>query len=174
MQIRRLIDKCCFRVRYPGVIWAIAIAVSAIGCGTSQRLHRYAIYKDFVVLGGGGGSLTAGLHGPIPSTIYVQVADGSAFALKELPEQIAARELEASDSTDIRPGDAMYRKSHTLLKFTQGELTYASLNYSWEGLKIGSNLKGPFYKFPLTREQIVELFGEPLEWRPAPKEPSGP
>jgi len=82
--------------------------------------------------------------------------------------------LDASDSTDIQPGDALYRKSHTILKFSQGKLTYANLDYSWEGIKLGSNPNGPFYKFPLTRGQIVELFGEPLEWRRADKPPSGP
>ena len=139
----------------------------------SQHRYPLAIYKDFVVLGGGGGTLVTG-PGPIPATIYVQVVDGSTFALKDLPESVASNELKKSDATIIPPGDGWYKRSRTLLRFEKGRLAHANLDDSWAGIKIGSSANGPFYKLPLTREQIVELFGEPLEWRPAPKEPSGP
>ena len=94
--------------------------------------------------------------------------------LKDLPESVAAKELDKSSSTIILPGNSVYDRNDTMLKFEQRQLAYAKLSYSWGGLKIGSDPNGPFFKFPLTREQIVELFGEPLEWKRAPKPPSWP
>jgi len=147
-----------------------------MGCNMSSSRGDYAIYQDFYVLGKPSmGELIASPDGrPVTAAVYIQVNDGSIFALKDLPESVAANELEASDSTDIRPGDAIYLRGRTLLKFTQGILTYATIGPEWHDLKISSIPKGPFYKFPLTREQIVELFGKPLEWKRRPKPPSGP
>lgn len=58
--------------RFAAFLVSTAAAVTSnIGCGMNQSHYPYAIYKDFTVLGGGGGKLVTGLRAPIPSTIYV-------------------------------------------------------------------------------------------------------
>jgi hypothetical protein len=101
--------------------------------------------------------------------LYVEVPDGRRFLIKDLPEEVASKyTLEEFDRRDdpVQPVDEiMYSSGKTILIYRKGELRRAKFEFPEETFKFGARLDGPYLELPVDAEQLVQVFGEPKEWR---------
>lgn len=139
---------------------AVALAglltIACIGCSGG---YSYVTYKDIIFHGPSNAridSMYAGDPNQIPA-VFVRTPTGDVFELKALPPAVVNK---IKDVQHVRDGllDRYYCGSTTLV-YQGGRLTQWSFG---EGpLEIGAHQKGPFRSFPMTRNQIHEMFGAP-------------
>jgi hypothetical protein len=88
----------------------------------------------------------------------VKTPSGDVFKLHELPEAVV-RQVEGARHVNQSGVVDQYSCAETILEYRKGILLTFSLG---EGpLKIAANPDGPFRSFPMTREDVLQIFGEP-------------
>jgi hypothetical protein len=103
--------------------------------------------------------------------LSVELPDNRRFLLREFPEELAGKLFEYHNR---RPDNATsYTDHYTRLIFRNGKLHFAALTDSCP-FRISPNKDGPYVKLPISRETLLEVFGEPIRWEKAPRPPSGP
>jgi len=101
------------------------------------------------------------------------VTEEPAQAAKDRPGEEGKHELVESDYFvriyQQRTVVGLYYREHQALSFRFGDEDGGVFDPE---LEIGSRPDGPFYRFPLSRKQIVELFGKPTKVETIPNRPS--
>lgn len=103
--------------------------------------------------------------------VYVQLNDGRTFHLPEFPEDVA-RILFAHSS--ITPNRHSFSDYQSRFVYRDGNLDFVALHAVSGKFSISPKREGPFVRLPISREKMIELFGEPKEWHRAGKLPTGP
>ncbi|MEX0701842.1 MAG: hypothetical protein WD069_07075 [Planctomycetales bacterium] len=148
---------------------ACLAAVAAAGCGPPDRAEiRYRNMK-FISPYATGFYESLAVHDPVAHEsgrdsqlarsempdLYLRLDGTTVLFLPELTkEQAEEHHLDGGS----RPVQFVFYDNEKLYG------TIGHLNRKQDpGIEIGSQPGGPFYRFPLTRDQIVELFGPPLD-----------
>lgn len=106
------------------------------------------------------------------SPVFVQLPDGKAFALDELPEDAAARLLPQGPPRDPPTGANEYTDAKSYLNYRDGRLVFAVLHAKSKLFGVGRSKSGPFARLPLSRDQLIAAFGEPLRWQQTAQAPA--
>jgi hypothetical protein len=103
--------------------------------------------------------------------VYVQLNDGRAFHLPEFPEAVAESLF---PKIVINPNKINYSDYKSQFIYRDGNLDFVALDAVSGKFSISPWKDGPFVRLPISREKMIELFGEPKEWHRAGKLPTGP
>jgi len=103
--------------------------------------------------------------------VYIELPDQRRFLLSELPEEIASELLQP---LDLPREETRYVDDYSILKYRDGKLVFAVLDWGSELFRISPNRDGPYLDFPIEREALLQAFGEPLRWRRPFHRPTGP
>ncbi len=111
----------------------------------------------------GGQTGTTGGFGPL----YIRVSRDRIVKAGHLKEADAGTlpELERTDDTDFHGNVTIrYMGGRTMIVFEPQGLTFVNLTADTP-IEFSSKPSGPFYKLPITKKQLVELFGQPNKWK---------
>ena len=113
---------------------------------------------------------------PVPNEnkiarVYIELPDQRRFLLSELPEEVASELLQP---LDLPREETRYVDDYSILKYRDGKLVFAVLDWGSELFRISPNRDGPYLDFPIEREALLQAFGEPLRWRRPFHRPTGP
>jgi hypothetical protein len=145
----------------------------------SKSMRPRAIYKDIEISGYANefDKVLLGYPNQMSNVeLSVELPDNRQFLLRDLPENVAGKLLEKQEYSfkTVRPENSIdYSIGHTFLTYRNGKLHFAALTDSCP-FRISPNKDGPYVKLPISRETLLEVFGEPLRWEKVPRPPSGP
>ena len=159
------------------------VLLLAAGCGPPDRaeiryrnmtfLSPYATgeYKQLEIIDsvahetGRGGELSR----PQIPQIYFRIDGKNVLHLPTLTPQQAAASLTETPRSDPKSTFRTFSHPHalTIVFYEHSDSLYTivgNVNGKYgPGVEIGSKPGGPFHRIPLTRDQIVEMFGPPAE-----------
>jgi hypothetical protein len=143
----------------------------------SKSIRPLAIYRHMVIGGYDSTFDELLIRDPVgEAVLYLELPNKRQFLLSDLPENDAGQILEKHDNNlnSVRPENSIdYSIGHTFLTYRNGKLHFAALTDSCP-FRISPNKDGPYVKLPISRETLLEVFGEPIRWEKAPRPPSGP
>jgi hypothetical protein len=146
----------------------------------SKSIRPRAVYDGMFISGYANQFVDILINAPVSDAkLYVELPDKQRFPLSDMPEIVASQVLEKHDNSlnSVRPENSIDYCSenfHTFLKYRDGKLVFVSLEYDSCPFRISPNKDGPYVKLPISRETLLEVFGEPIRWEKAPRPPSGP
>jgi len=152
---------------------AIVFVCAVVSCSQSGNGDLVAVYEDGVFYRS---PTFTEFVSPIPGStklanVYVEVLDGQRFKLSELPSDVARKTLNVEGWE--HDGEVSYFDGYTLLVYKEGRVAKAIIRSGCRNLRLGRNAEGPFLAFPIERASLIDVFGEPVEWKRVSKRPSG-
>ncbi|MCA9102344.1 MAG: hypothetical protein KDA63_14375 [Planctomycetales bacterium] len=99
----------------------------------------------------------------ILANVYIEIPDGRRFLLAQLPANVTS-EILGVDGWEY-DGELNYSDSHSHIEYRDGQLVMARISGDSEKFRIGPTEDGPFLSFPIERDQLIEVFGEPVRWK---------
>ena len=143
------------------IVILCSLASPLFGCG---ERYTSVLYKDTILRGQTSESIDRLVQRDpnIIPDLFVRTPAGEVFELQHLPQNVVS-ELEGVRYESVRsvggPHTEHYYFGETSLTYQDGNLFLVSFG---EGpLEIGANEGGPFRKFPMTLDEVHEVFGEP-------------
>lgn len=102
------------------------------------------------------------------ANLYIKTPDGQVFYLPELTPEDAGGKIGWKDEPLTKKDKRLFKDGSSSLRFENGSLTSFDLyNYNVPGkttFLFSLSEEGPFAPMPKTTEELVALFGEPVEW----------
>jgi hypothetical protein len=136
---------------------AIFLSVAFLaGCG---ERYSYLTYKE-VIFQGPTTTKIIRMYPREPDKIpslFVRTPNGEVFKLDELPEAVVSKLDGARHTNNL--GLDQYFCGGTMLEYKRGRLV--TFTFGEGPLKIGAKRNGPFREFPMSRDGIHEMFGDP-------------
>jgi hypothetical protein len=144
---------------------AVASVILAYGCFREER--PVAVYEGFKVQSSPQFTtlMASSDEGPVNACVFVQLPNGDRYLLGDLPEDVISRLL---PKADVGEPEKLFGDYYSTFDYYDGKLFVAILGSGSHLFRISSRREGPYLSFPIEREALLRVFGEPLRWRPRP------
>jgi hypothetical protein len=100
--------------------------------------------------------------------LYMQTTDGQTFYLPQLTPDDVGKTIGWEEVQLIKPHMIRYENGMSRFRFENGTLDsfdfYTSSDPGRTMFLLSRKAEGPFMPMPKTKEELVALFGEPVEW----------
>lgn len=96
--------------------------------------------------------------------IYVEFPDGSRHFLPEITESVVAKHLDKIVSVMPNDPETRYGDGLSDFDFKNGKLQDIGLKAGFVTWKLAAKEEGPYFELPISKTDLVKLFGEPDSW----------
>ncbi len=98
--------------------------------------------------------------------VYMKLSNGNVYFLPDLTKENVEEFAELAGWGE--PNWPYCTDRYTWFKYYEGRICYVKLhsitNSPNEVFRVSMNPEGPFHPLPSTKEELIAIFGEPLEW----------